>query len=670
MASRVANAMKEWALANGATHYTHWFQPMTGSTAEKHDSFLHWSPKSQKFTVDFTAKALVQGESDASSFPTGGIRATFEARGYTVWDMSSPAFLKHGPNGSTLYIPTAFCSWRGDALDNKTPLLRSEQAVSMAATDLIHLLDENSSTQACFSKCGPEQEFFLIDRSHYLARPDLVHVKKAVIGDKPIASQEYVFHYYGETPGRVLAFLQEAEIELSKVGIPMLARHNEVAPGQFEMAPIFEPSSLAVDHNMLMMNILSEVAIKHGFEVLFHEKPFSHVNGSGKHVNYSLHVKEPGITNDNIYHPGVTPLENMRFVVFLAAMLRGIHIHSDLLQACITCPGNEDRLGGHEAPPAIISVYLGHELDEVCRTLMGEKVLVQGSPRSINLGISALPELPRDMSDRNRTSPLAFTGNRFEFRCVGASQSIAPPLTILNAILADSCRHMAELISNNMKTMPKYSAIQQAVRETLLNHHSIVYNGDNFAEAYIAEATQRGLPHFTSVPEILNAFDNEVNVVLFETNGILSRREQQARSIIWRERYLGTMITEANVQLDMARTLVLPAATKHQEHSLQGFLALKQFYAQLNEPHDLEPQKKHLLVFNETINALLNDIDKMDSLLTAVSFSHEDIFHKFPLYHPQIKAIMNDIRLHCDRLERICDASIWSIPRFSDILCY
>eukprot|EP01125_Pyxidicula_operculata_P012179 TRINITY_DN3996_c1_g1_i2.p1 TRINITY_DN3996_c1_g1~~TRINITY_DN3996_c1_g1_i2.p1 ORF type:complete len:591 (-),score=173.24 TRINITY_DN3996_c1_g1_i2:200-1972(-) len=590
--------------------------------------------------------------------------------------MSSPAFIKSGVNGSTLYIPTALCSWHGDALDTKTPLLRSEHAIDDAATSLIELIEGKSTVKSVYSAVGPEQEFFLIDRIHYLSRPDLVHSKRTLVGAKPIKAQEYRSHYFGETPARVLAFMQEAEIELSKVGIPMLARHNEVAPGQFEMAPIFEPSALAADHNMLMMNILVEVGHRHGFEVLFHEKPFAHVNGSGKHINYSISAIDQACsqspsTDKNIFDPGHTPQANMRFMVFLAAMIRGVHVYADLLRATTAVPGNEYRLGGHEAPPAIISIYLGNALDQVCRSLMtGEEISQESGNKMITLGTTSLPTLPRDTSDRNRTSPFAFTGNRFEFRAVGASQSVAIPVTILNTIMADSCKYMKSVIETNMNVhkMSRNEAIQKAVQKLLNDHYQIVYNGDTYAPEYLEEAKRRGLPNLKAAPSALDPFDQEKNVNLFESTGVLSRRELQARSVIFRENYLGTIVTEASTLSHIVKAFIVPSVVKHNK---QHASSLENMVDVLGEGLELTQQKEHMKFINSNLEELMKLTGDLDKLLVEEQNADEmPINEKFSHFQPKIIASMGRIRKICDLLEQNCDSDLWPLPYYSDMLCY
>ncbi|HPF15740.1 MAG TPA: glutamine synthetase III, partial [Planctomycetota bacterium] len=440
IANEVARAMKDWAISHGATHYTHWFQPMTGSTAEKHDSFLEPTPQGGA-VLKFSGKQLVQGEPDASSFPSGGLRATFEARGYTAWDPTSPAFIRKGPGGATLTIPTAFCSWTGDALDKKTPLLRSCQAVSQAAVRLLHLIGD-TAVHSVHPQTGAEQEYFLIDREFFKLRPDLIACNRTLFGAPPYKGQEFDDHYFGNISTRVLTFMQDLERELWLLGVPVKTRHNEVAPSQFELAPIYQSISVAVDQNMLTMEVIKEVAARHGLAAILHEKPFAGLNGSGKHVNYSLGTN----TGQNLFEPGTTPHENLKFVLFLTAFLRGVDLHQDLLRASIASAGNDHRLGANEAPPAIISVFLGTQLEQVVEALMEGREQSRVPGQTLRLGVNALPELPRDISDRNRTSPMAFTGNKFEFRAVGSNQSAAYPCTFLNLLLADSLDYLSDRI--------------------------------------------------------------------------------------------------------------------------------------------------------------------------------------------------------------------------------
>ncbi|MBL8738692.1 MAG: glutamine synthetase III, partial [Planctomycetes bacterium] len=475
LADQVANAMKEWAVERGATHFTHWFQPMTGSTAEKHDSFA--SIENGKLILEFSGKALIKGEPDASSFPSGGLRATFEARGYTAWDPTSPAFLRETTNGSTLCIPTAFCSWTGEALDEKTPLLRSSEALNREAVRLLRLLGDDR-VQYVVTTLGVEQEYFLVDRDLWMLRPDLIATGRTLFGAKPPKGQELEDHYFGSIQPRVLAFMQEVELELWKLGVPVKTRHNEVAPSQYEVAPIFERSTVAVDHNMLAMEVMKQVATKHGFHCLLHEKPYAGINGSGKHNNWSMATD----AGDNLLEPGKSPEQNMRFMVMLAAVMRAVDTHADLLRTTIAHAGNDHRLGANEAPPAILSIYLGEQLTDVV------DAMIQGTGRgserrrdTMRLGVSVLPPLPRDATDRNRTSPFAFTGNKFEFRAVGSSQACGRPNAVLNTIVADALAYIAGEIEKTKAAKGLEAAINEVVVDLFKKHQRILFNGNGYS---------------------------------------------------------------------------------------------------------------------------------------------------------------------------------------------
>ena len=479
VADAVAVAMRDWAIENGATHYAHVFYPLTGQTAEKHDSFLEPNGNGGVL-AEFSARQLIQGEPDASSFPSGGLRATFEARGYTAWDVTSPAFILENPNGTTLCIPTAFCSWTGEALDKKVPLLRSMQALNTTARRVLKLFG-HTNPGLVFSTAGCEQEYFLIDRNFFFARPDLINASRTLFGAKPPKGQELEDQYFGAIPERVLACMLETERELYKLGVPVKTRHNEVAPGQYEMAPVFENANLATDHQYLTMTVLQRVAQKYGMACLLHEKPFAGINGSGKHLNWSIGTREM-----NLLEPGSTPHSNMQFLVFCAAAIRAVHLHGDLLRATVAHAGNDHRLGANEAPPAIISVYLGEQLTEIFEQLANGGARSSRAPGFLNVGVDTLPPLPKDAGDRNRTSPFAFTGNKFEFRAVGASQSVAGPLVVLNTIMADSLNYIATQLEKRIDGDPGKlnSAVQDVLRELVREHKSVIFNGDNYSEAW------------------------------------------------------------------------------------------------------------------------------------------------------------------------------------------
>ncbi|MFT5696281.1 MAG: glutamine synthetase, partial [Myxococcota bacterium] len=561
VADVVANAMKDWAIEKGATHYAHVFFPLTGSTAEKHDSFL--SPDGQGGAiVEFAGKTLIQGEPDASSFPNGGIRATFEARGYTAWDVTSPAYILENPNGTTLCIPTAFVSWTGEALDKKTPLLRSGQALNKQAQRVLKAFG-HKDVSTVVSYAGAEQEYFLVDRNFYFARPDLIASGRTLFGAPSAKGQQFDDHYFGAIPERVLAFMLDSERELFKLGIPVKTRHNEVAPGQFEVAPVFEQANIATDHQQLMMVTLKRVAQQHGMECLLHEKPFAGVNGSGKHVNFSL----GNSTQGNLLDPGETPHANAQFLVFCAAVIRGVHKYSSLLRSVIASAGNDHRLGANEAPPAILSIFLGEQLADVF-----EQVATDAGAKSskasgtLTVGVDTLPELPKDAGDRNRTSPFAFTGNRFEFRAVGSAQSIAGPMVAINTIVAESLDFIATKLEAAAPKGPEElnKAVQSILKEIINDHSAVIFNGDGYSEAWHQEAAERGLPNLRTTVDALPSLANDEVVSLFENYGVLSKRETLSRLEIYLEQYCLSIGVEARTTSDMAKTIVFPAAMRYQ----------------------------------------------------------------------------------------------------------
>ncbi|HEY2158172.1 MAG TPA: glutamine synthetase III, partial [Isosphaeraceae bacterium] len=538
VADAVADAMKEWAIAKGATHYTHWFQPMTGLTAEKHDSFL--APTDEGTAIaEFSGGELVRGEPDASSFPSGGIRATFEARGYTAWDPTSPAFILENPNGTTLCIPTAFCSWTGEALDKKTPLLRSMQALSKQAVRVLKLF--GSKATHVTTTAGPEQEYFLIDKTFYHARPDLINAGRTLFGAKPPKGQEMEDHYFGAIPERVLACMLETETELYKLGVPVKTRHNEVAPSQYELAPIFENANVATDHNMLVMETMNRIADRYGLKLLLHEKPFAGVNGSGKHLNWSMGDD----LGNNLLKPGDTPHDNAQFLVFLAAVIQAVARHADLLRVSIATPANDHRLGANEAPPAIISIFLGDMLQDIVDQIEkgGAKSTKAGG--TMQVGVDTLPTLPRDAGDRNRTSPFAFTGNKFEFRAVGSSQSIAGPNVVLNTIVAEAIDEMVTPLEKAVAAGKDLNAeIQALLPRVIAESKKVIFNGDNYTEAWHQEAEARGLPNKKSTIDSLPDLIAEKAVKLFGKYGVFSEREIHSRYEILLENYIKTINIE------------------------------------------------------------------------------------------------------------------------------
>ncbi|MSR74221.1 MAG: glutamine synthetase type III [Planctomycetes bacterium] len=660
LADIVANAMKEWAVERGATHFSHWFQPMTGHTAEKHDAFLSFS--GDQPVVEFSGKALVKGEPDASSFPSGGIRSTFEARGYTAWDPTSPAFIRRGTRSSTLCIPTAFCSWTGEALDTKTPLLRSSEALSREAVRLLHVLGRTEVRQV-FTTLGSEQEYFLIDRRYFVARPDLVACGRTLMGARPAKGQELEDHYFGTISDRVLAYMEDCEEQLWRLGVPVKTRHNEVAPGQFELAPIFERTSVAVDHNMLTMDVLRKTALQHGLVCLLHEKPFAGVNGSGKHNNWSMATD----AGENLLEPGTDPGQNARFVVVLTAVLRAVDIHADLLRAAIATPGNDHRLGANEAPPAIISAYLGGELDEVCRGLIAGSV--QGERKgtqAMRLGVTSLPPLPRDSTDRNRTSSFAFTGNKFEFRAVGSSQSCAGPNIALNTIAAESFRHMANRIEELARKSGLEAAVQQVVQEELKQHYRVVFNGNGYGAEWQVEAEKRGLPNMRNTVDALEHSACAANVELFESMGVFTRRELESRATIAIEHYEKHIAIEAQACLDIAATMVVPSALQMQQRVASSVSAARTADSTL----DLAPQEALLKSISNHVSGLLRANAALEQVTGKVdSVGHgEHGIGRAAFIRDQVVPAMARVRELCDALEACMDDELWPLPKYREML--
>ncbi|HVS71190.1 MAG TPA: glutamine synthetase III [Phycisphaerae bacterium] len=657
IADSVAIAMKDWAIEKGATHYTHIFYPMTGITAEKHDSFVAPTGDGQAI-LEFSGKELVQGEPDASSFPSGGLRATFEARGYTAWDPTSPAYILENPNGTVLVIPTAFVSWTGEALDKKTPLLRSMEAVSNQAIRLLKLFGKDS--EKVFSTVGPEQEYFLIDRNFYFARPDLVNAGRTLFGAKPPKGQEMEDHYFGSIPERVLACMLEVERELYKLGVPVKTRHNEVAPAQYEIAPIFENSNLAHDHQMLTMETLRRVAEKYGLACLLHEKPFAGVNGSGKHNNWSLGTAE----GENLLNPGTNPHDNAQFLTFVCAVIRAVDKYAGLLRVAIASAGNDHRLGANEAPPAIISIYLGDQLNDIIEQV--EK----GTPSStkqggfMELGTSVLPKLPRDAGDRNRTSPFAFTGNKFEFRAVSSGQSIAGPNTVLNTIVAESLDYIATKLEAETKGGKDFNkALQGILSEIVKQHKRVIFNGDNYSEAWHAEAEKRGLPNFKNTVEAMPYFISKESVDLLGKYKVLNEREVHSRYEIFLEGYKKTINIEAQLTASIAKTMILPAAIRYQGEIAHSLAAAKA--AGINVGN-LGEQEQLLSDLSKTINDLQKKI-------TALVHATEHIGNGDALAHGKhsrdaIIPAMKAVRELGDKLETIIADDLWPLPTYREML--
>lgn len=656
----VANAMKDWAIARGCTHYTHWFMPMTGLTAEKHDSFL--SPSTEEGAIlEFSGKNLIQGEPDASSFPSGGIRSTFEARGYTGWDPTSPAFIMESINGKTLCIPTVFCSYSGHALDKKTPLLRSIDAINKQATKLLRLLG-NKDVQRVHCTVGPEQEYFLIDESFYLLRPDLINCGRTLFGAKPPKGQEMEDHYWGSIKERVLSYMMDCELELYKLGMPVKTRHNEVAPAQFEVAPVFESSNVATDHNMLLMEVYRKTAQKHGLRCLFHEKPFSGVNGSGKHNNWSM-ADDKG---NNLLEPGHTPHENQQFLVILTAVVRAINKHGDLLRAGIASAGNDHRLGANEAPPAIMSVYLGDTLTNVVEGIVSGKGSAGAkNSKTIQIGVSTLPELPRDDSDRNRTSPFAFTGNKFEFRAVGSSQSIGWPNTILNTMVAESLDYMSTQIEAKLKKGGDLStAVQAVVKDTLTENHRILFNGDNYSNVWHEEAARRGLPNHKNTVESLPTLIDKQTQELFKKYKVLDEQELTSRYNVNLENYCKTVNIEALMTKVIATTMILPAALTYQTQVATAIVQTKQAVNGV----DLSVQEGMLRDLSDKIAKLSQALAELDKASHQSEEQEGDLLAHARFYQQKVVPAMNQVRTIADSLETIVDDSLWPLPKFREML--
>ena len=653
VADAVAQAMKDWAIEKGATHYAHVFFPLTGLTAEKHDSFL--SPTADGSAIaEFSGKELIQGEPDASSFPSGGIRATFEARGYTAWDPTSSAYILENANGTTLCIPTAFCSWTGEALDKKTPLLRSMQALNKQAQRILKLFG-HKNLDPVVATAGPEQEYFLIDRNFYFARPDLVATGRTLYGAKPPKGQEFEDHYFGAIPERVLACMLEAERELFKLGVPVKTRHNEVAPAQYEVAPVYENANVATDHQQMIMLLLQKVAQKYGMTCLLHEKPFAGINGSGKHVNWSL-----GCSVGNLLEPGDNPHENAQFLVFCAAVIRGVHKYSDLLRMTVAFSGNDHRLGANEAPPAIISIFLGDQLTDIFEQIEKGSVASTKKPGTMTIGVDTLPPLPKHAGDRNRTSPFAFTGNKFEFRAVGSSQSIAGPLVVLNTIVAESLDYIAGILEKVPAGDPaKFNAaVQKVLQDIYKEHKAVVFNGDGYSAEWHAEAERRGLPNLKNTIAALPVLIKPENIALFEKYAVLSPRETHSRYDIYVERYCKDVNTESLAALSIAKTMILPAAYRYQGELAQIAANLK---AIGKNPHlgTLDALTELVAELEGNINGLEKAIDHHasgDLLSHAKHFEGEVI--------PAMKAV----REVADKLETIVADDLWPLPTYREML--
>ena len=654
VANAVAIAMKEWAVDNGATHYTHWFQPLTGFTAEKHDSFI--SPTSDgEIIMEFSGKALVKGEPDASSFPSGGIRATFEARGYTAWDPSSPAFIKD----KTLYIPTAFCSYTGEALDKKTPLLRSMDALSREAVKLLKIIG-NDEVESVITTVGPEQEYFLIDKDDYKKRRDLIFTGRTLFGAPAPKGQEMEDHYFGSLRPRVSAFMHELDEELWKVGIPAKTKHNEVAPCQHELAPVFDTTNVAVDHNQLTMELMKKIAEKHNFVCLLHEKPFAGINGSGKHNNWSLSTN----TGVNLLDPGKTPAENIQFLLFLVAVIKAVDEHADMLRLSVASAGNDHRLGANEAPPAIISIFLGEELTAVLDSIENEKFFKKGENVQMGVGAQVIPHFTKDNTDRNRTSPFAFTGNKFEFRSLGSSASVATPNIVLNTAVADALSQFSKKLEG-LSGKKLESAIHELIKSTITKHKRVLFDGNGYTDEWVKEAKKRGLYNLKSTPDVLPRLLDKSNKELFIKHGIYSETEIESRYEILLENYTKTIHIEACTLKDMMYHDFMSAVTKYMDDTAEHIVRKKTV-------------SKEIPVTAEE-NMLKTIASKYESLAAAVLKLEEDIakaekisdeLKKAKFYHDPVLSDMEEVRKYADYIEQYIPDSYLPYPTYSKILFY
>ncbi|MFA6320657.1 MAG: glutamine synthetase III [Candidatus Omnitrophota bacterium] len=662
-ANEIADAMKEWAISKGATYYTHWFQPMTGLTAEKHDSFISITGPG-KVIEKFSGNKLIQGEPDASSFPSGGIRATFEARGYTAWDPSSPAFIIESRMGKTLCIPTIFISYHGEALDKKLPLLRSDEALSKSAVGLLKLFG-HKDVKKVVSTCGPEQEYFLIDKLYYNLRQDLLLTGRTLVGAASPKGQQLEDQYFGTIKERVVNFMFEVAEEAYKLGIPVMTRHNEVAPHQYEFAPIFEESNLAADHNQLLMELLKKVALRHNMVCLLHEKPFAGINGSGKHLNWSL-ADDKG---NNLLNPGDTPEDNLQFLAVLAAVLRAVYIHSDLLRASVAMAGNEHRLGANEAPPAIISVFLGDQLSGIM------DMLEKGTKKSVSkkdimdFGIARLPQFNKDSTDRNRTSPFAFTGAKFEFRAVGSSQNISTPIAVINTIIAESLDYVAEKIKTAADGKDFNTAVLKVVAEIAKETKDIRFEGNNYSEEWVKEAKKRGLPNIASTAEALKALTKKENIKLFSKYKVFSEEEVVARYHIWIHTYNTTLEIEANTLNEMVNASIIPAGYEYEKllaDNLNDLASLKKAASFKVAAEAFKDSEEHLAEVASKIYYVRRNAKEMMSLLEKAEKMHHE--ERAKLYFDKLKPLMEHIRMHADQLERVVSDEHWDLPKYREML--
>jgi glutamine synthetase len=653
VAEVVAAAMRDWALSKGASHYTHWFHPLTGLTAEKHDSFI--APTSDgRVLMEFSGKELIKGEPDASSFPSGGLRATFEARGYTAWDVTSPAFLKQDQTGTTLCIPTAFISYYGQALDKKVPLLKSIDALSVQAVRVLRALG-NEVSKRVYTTVGPEQEYFLVDKAFYDKRPDLILTGRTVFGALPAKGQEMEDHYFGAIKERVAGFMRELNTELWKVGIAAKTQHNEVAPNQFEIAPVYTNTTAAVDANQLVMETIRNVARRHGMEGLLHEKPFAGVNGSGKHNNWSM-ATDDGI---NLFDPGENPESNARFLLFAAAVVEAVDRYALLIRSSVATSANDHRLGANEAPPAIVSIFFGGPLTEILDNIAeGKSGAKTDVGEKIKLGVTSLPSLPKDVSDRNRTSPFAFTGNKFEFRMVGSSQSIATPNTYLNVAVAQVLSEFADKLE---KAANKNEAIQTIIKESYVKHRRVVFNGNGYSDEWVREAERRGLPNVKNAVDALSVLTRSETVALFEAHKVMTKEELESRYHIYLEKYSKQINIEAGVTIDMARRDIFPAATAYAASLARDAASLASIGAVS------VPQEKRAKRIAELSAELYDETAKLENVLVEAQ-DIEDAFAQAKSYFEKIRPNMEAVRTRVDALEKLVAKDVWPYPGYEELL--
>mgnify|MGYP005925317217 CR=1 FL=1 len=655
IADVVAHAMKDWAIEHGATHFTHWFQPLTGVTAEKHDSFIS-APVDGKVIMEFSGKELIKGEPDASSFPSGGLRATFEARGYTVWDCTSPAFLKEDAIGVTLCIPTSFCSYKGEALDKKTPLLRSMQAVNEQALRILRLFG-NTTAKRVVPSVGPEQEYFIVDRAKYLQRKDLIYTGRTLFGAMPPKGQEMDDHYFGVIRERIGSYMNDLNKELWKLGVPAKTQHNEVAPAQHELAPIYEGVNQSVDHNQIVMETMKKVAERHGLACLLHEKPFAGVNGSGKHNNWSLTADD----GTNLMNPGDTPHENIQFLLVLACIIKAVDIHADLLRESASNVGNDHRLGANEAPPAIISIFLGEQLEDVIDQLCdtGEAThSKQGG--TLKTGVDILPDFDKDATDRNRTSPFAFTGNKFEFRMVGSSDSIASANTVLNTIIAEAFKEAADKLE---KADNFDMAVHDMIKETLAAHKRVVFNGNGYSDEWVAEAERRGLPNIKSMVDAIPALITDKAVKLFEEFGVFTKTELESRVEVEYEGYAKAINIEAKTMIDMAGKQIIPAVIKYTTALAASISAVKSACPEA----DVSTQTELLLETSDLLAETKLALAKLTEI-TEKSAAMDGGKDQAVAYHEEVVPAMAALRTPVDKLEMLVDKDLWPMPSYGDLI--